>query len=94
MIHLTDSALNAVRNAISSAPRPSSGLRIKVQTGGCAGFKYMMGLVNEAEADDTVIEHRRFKRPNYRLRPGKHARYCRQVLRDGLSRDCRAVAMQ
>ena len=57
MIHLTDSALNAVRNAISSAPRPSSGLRIKVQTGGCAGFKYMMGLVNEAEADDTVIEH-------------------------------------
>lgn len=57
MIHLTDSALNAVRNAISSAPQPSSGLRIKVQTGGCAGFKYMMGLVNEAEADDTVIEH-------------------------------------
>jgi len=57
MIHLTDSALNAVRSAISSASEPASGLRIKVQTGGCAGFKYMMGLVDEAEADDTVIEH-------------------------------------
>ncbi len=56
MIHLTESAVNAVRSAISTAPEPASGLRIKVQTGGCAGFKYMMGLVSEAEADDTVIE--------------------------------------
>jgi iron-sulfur cluster assembly protein len=57
MIHLTDSALNAVRTAISSASQPTSGLRIKVETGGCAGFKYMMGLVNDAEVDDTVIDH-------------------------------------
>jgi iron-sulfur cluster assembly accessory protein len=56
MIHLTDSALNAVRNAIASSSEPVSGLRVKVQTGGCAGFRYMMGLVNDAEADDTVIE--------------------------------------
>jgi len=27
-----------------------------VETGGCAGYKYVMGLVNEAEADDTVVE--------------------------------------
>lgn len=56
MIHLTDSAINAVRNAIASASQPASGLRIKVETGGCAGFIYMMGLVNEADADDTVTE--------------------------------------
>ena len=56
MIHLTDSALNAVRNAISASSQPAGGLRIKVETGGCAGFKYMMGLVGEAEADDTVID--------------------------------------
>ena len=31
-------------------------LRIMVEAGGCAGYKYMMGLVNDAEPDDTVIE--------------------------------------
>lgn len=56
MIHLTESAVNAVRNAISGAAEPVGGLRIMVEAGGCAGFKYMMGLVREAEPDDTVIE--------------------------------------
>ncbi|MGP8123240.1 MAG: iron-sulfur cluster assembly accessory protein [Xanthobacteraceae bacterium] len=56
MINLTDSALNAVRTAISSAAQPVEGLRIMVEAGGCAGLKYNLGLVNEAEPDDTVIE--------------------------------------
>lgn len=56
MINLTDSALDAVRTAISGAADPVGGLRIMVETGGCAGYKYMMGLVNEADPDDTVIE--------------------------------------
>src|SRR5271165_3198338 len=56
MINLTDSALDAVQNAIAGAAEPVGGLRIMVEAGGCAGFKYMMGLVNEAEPDDTVIE--------------------------------------
>ena len=54
MINLTDSALNAVRNAISTADKPVSGLRIMVEAGGCAGLKYNMGLVNDAEPEDTV----------------------------------------
>jgi iron-sulfur cluster assembly protein len=56
MITLTDSALNAVRNAISSAAEPVGGLRIMVEAGGCAGLKYNLGLVNEVDPDDTVIE--------------------------------------
>jgi|SRR5579875_442843 iron-sulfur cluster assembly protein len=56
MIHLTDSALEAVRSAIAGAAGPAGGLRIKVEAGGCAGYKYMMGLVNEAEPDDTIVE--------------------------------------
>jgi iron-sulfur cluster assembly protein len=48
--------LNAVRNAISTADKPVSGLRIMVEAGGCAGLKYNMGLVNDAEPEDTVIE--------------------------------------
>lgn len=57
MITLTSSALNAVRTAISGAAGPVGGLRITVDAGGCAGYKYMMGLVEEADADDTVIEN-------------------------------------
>jgi len=56
MINLTDSALNAVRSALSGAAEPVGGLRIMVEAGGCAGYKYMMGLVRDAEPDDTVIE--------------------------------------
>ncbi|POF33850.1 iron-sulfur cluster assembly accessory protein [Roseibium marinum] len=56
MINLTDSAMDAVRTAISGAKDPVGGLRIMVETGGCAGYKYMMGLVDEAGPDDTVIE--------------------------------------
>lgn len=54
MINLTDNALNAVRGVISTSG--ASGLRITVESGGCAGFKYIMGLANETEPDDTVIE--------------------------------------
>jgi iron-sulfur cluster assembly protein len=56
MINLTDSALNAVRNAITAAPNPVDGLRIMVEAGGCAGLKYNLGLVSEIDPDDTVIE--------------------------------------
>ena len=56
MIHLTESAVNAVRSAISGAGAPLEGLRIAVDAGGCAGFKYMMGLVAVPEPDDAVVE--------------------------------------
>ncbi|QRG07592.1 iron-sulfur cluster assembly accessory protein [Xanthobacter dioxanivorans] len=56
MINLTDSALNAVRDAILGADQPVSGLRIMVETGGCAGYQYKMGLVSDSEPDDTVVE--------------------------------------
>lgn len=56
MINLTDNALNAVRGVISTSG--ASGLRITVESGGCAEFKYIMGLANanETKSDDTVIE--------------------------------------
>lgn len=54
MINLTNNALNAVRGVISTSG--ASGLRITVESGGCAGFKYIMGLANETKTDDTVIE--------------------------------------
>ncbi|MCF4164814.1 iron-sulfur cluster assembly accessory protein [Zavarzinia compransoris] len=56
MIHLTDNAVNAVRTAIAGSTEPVEGLRVMVEAGGCAGFKYMMGLVAAAEPGDTVTE--------------------------------------
>ncbi|MGN8544766.1 HesB/IscA family protein [Bradyrhizobium elkanii] len=56
MINLTDSAVNAVKSAISSSTQSASGLRIMVEAGGCNGFKYTMGLAEEPKPDDKVIE--------------------------------------
>ena len=56
MIHLTENAVNAVRAAILRANAPIEGLRLAVDAGGCAGFKYMMGLVGKADPDDIVVE--------------------------------------
>lgn len=56
MIQLTPDAVSAVKSALSRASAPSAGLRIMVETGGCAGYKYMMGLEKEARDGDAVIE--------------------------------------
>ena len=56
MIHLTDTALAAVRGALEKSPKPAMGLRIMVETGGCAGYKYMLGLEIEAREGDALVE--------------------------------------
>lgn len=56
MIELTDSAVSAVRTAMAGAGQSVEGLRIAVEAGGCAGFKYLMGLVNEADPSDHVFD--------------------------------------
>lgn len=56
MITLTDSAIAAVKFALSHAPEPANGLRITVQAGGCSGFKYHLGLDREPRDGDAVIE--------------------------------------
>jgi len=56
MIEVTDTAVNAIRTAISGSKDPVEGLRIMVQSGGCSGYKYMMGLVAGAEPGDVVVE--------------------------------------
>lgn len=56
MITLTDNAISAVKSALDQAQSPADGLRIMVQAGGCAGFKYMMGLESKTRDGDAVIE--------------------------------------
>ena len=56
MIEITESAANAIRTAITGATAPVQGLRLMVESGGCAGNKYMMGLVADASPGDLVVE--------------------------------------
>ena len=56
MIEVTDSAFDAVRTAMRAAATPVQGVRIAVQAGGCAGLKYLMGLVVAPDPTDIVIE--------------------------------------
>ncbi len=56
MIQLTDNAVAAVKTALLRASQPAEGLRIMAQTGGCAGFKYMMGLETTTREGDAVVQ--------------------------------------
>jgi len=57
-LSVSDTAQTQLQNLISTQPseRPL-GLRVFIQSGGCSGFSYGMGLdENEPQADDHVIE--------------------------------------
>lgn len=56
MITLTQNAATAVKTAISQSPEAVEGMRIRVEEGGCAGFKYTMKLESNALDDDLVLE--------------------------------------
>lgn len=56
MITLTDNAVAAVKTAMAQTANAAEGLRIMVEAGGCAGFKYMMGLESAARDGDMVVE--------------------------------------
>ena len=52
MIHLTDSAISHLQQLLGS--RESSGLRLQVEKGGCAGYQYAM-KVDQAQTGDHVF---------------------------------------
>jgi iron-sulfur cluster assembly protein len=56
MIFLTSQATAAVKNAMVRAGKPEAGLRIMIETGGCAGHKYLIGLDADPRPDDAVVE--------------------------------------
>jgi iron-sulfur cluster assembly protein len=55
MISLTDTALVAVKNAITRSGKDNAGFRVKADAGGCAGYKYQIGLdTNVADGDEVI----------------------------------------
>jgi len=55
MVALTDSAVNAIRRVIETAETPPAGLRIMVESGGCSGYRYKMGLDSQILDTDSVV---------------------------------------
>ncbi len=57
MITVTPSAVQQLKTLLAETPESSGkGLRLYVETGGCAGMQYGMGLDFPKEGDE-VIEH-------------------------------------
>jgi iron-sulfur cluster assembly protein len=56
MISLTDSALAAVKSALVRSGKEGAGFRVKAETGGCAGYKYHIGLDSATHEGDEVID--------------------------------------
>lgn len=56
MIALTETAATAVKNAIAKSGKDGAGFRIMIETGGCAGLKYKIGLDAAPREDDLVVE--------------------------------------
>lgn len=56
MLAITDAAREAIQIAITGAQEPVAGLRLMVQTGGCAGLQYGMALELQKSDDDEVVE--------------------------------------
>jgi iron-sulfur cluster assembly accessory protein len=56
MIQLTEAAAGALNSALSATAVPMAGLRVMVQSTGCAGLQYEMGLVEKADPADVSCE--------------------------------------
>ncbi|TCP61701.1 iron-sulfur cluster assembly accessory protein [Rhodovulum bhavnagarense] len=56
MIQITQAARDAMATAIEGAGQPIAGLRLMVQSGGCAGLQYAMALELSREDGDAVVE--------------------------------------
>ncbi|TCU32840.1 iron-sulfur cluster assembly accessory protein [Rhizobium azibense] len=56
MITLTENAVAVMNAALSRTAEPVQGFRIMVEAGGCAGFKYLVGLESFPREGDAVIE--------------------------------------
>lgn len=56
MLELTEKARLAMQTAVAGAAQPIAGLRIMVESGGCAGLRYGMALEPAVEPEDARLE--------------------------------------
>ena len=61
IIKLSDNAANRIKEIMSSAKKDALGVRISVNSGGCAGMSYVMEYSNKHNPNDEVIEDKGVK---------------------------------
>jgi iron-sulfur cluster assembly accessory protein len=55
-IHLTDSAVEAIRSAIEAEGSDGDGLRVSVVGGGCSGYQYDLNFEKEPRMGDLELD--------------------------------------
>ena len=56
VIKLSDNAATRIKEIMSNADNSTIGVRVGVQSGGCAGMSYIMEYAKEIKANEEVIE--------------------------------------
>ena len=61
VIKLSDNAANRIKEIMSGADTNAIGVRVGVQTGGCAGMSYIMEYAKDIKPNEEVIEDKGVK---------------------------------
>ena len=61
IIKLSDNAANRIKEIMSKADEKTIGVRIGVQSGGCAGMSYIMEYAKEPRPNEEIVEDKGVK---------------------------------
>ena len=61
VIKLSDNAAKRIKEIMSSADNTTIGVRVGVESGGCAGMSYIMEYAKDIKANEEVIEDKGVK---------------------------------
>ena len=61
IIKLSDNAANRIKEIMSSADNSTIGVRVGVESGGCAGMSYIMEYAKDVKPNEEVIEDKGVK---------------------------------
>ena len=61
VIKLSDNAANRIKEIMSGADNYTIGVRVGVESGGCAGMSYIMEYAKEVKPNEEVIEDKGVK---------------------------------
>ena len=61
IIKLSDNAANRIKEIMSNADNSTIGVRVGVESGGCAGMSYIMEYAKDVKLNEEVIEDKGVK---------------------------------
>ena len=58
IIKLSDNAVNRIKEIMSKAENSTIGVRVGVESGGCAGMSYVMEYAKDVKPNEEIIEEK------------------------------------